>query len=385
MAFLPYGRQSLDADDEAAVLEVLRSPWLTTGPKVAEFEAAFAQFCGAREAVAVSSGTAALHCALYAVGIGPADEVIVPPMTFAATANAVLYQGARPVFADVDPHTLLIDPVAVAACITPRTKAIIAVDYAGQPCDYDALRALADAHGLVLVADGCHAPGATYKGRTVGTLADLTTFSFHPVKHLTTAEGGMITTDNPEWAARMRTFRNHGITTDHRQREERGTWFYEMSDLGYNYRLSDLQCVLGLSQLKKLPGWLLQRRALAAHYDQLLADLPQVQPLRVNPGVEHAYHLYVVRIPERDHVFQAFKAAQIGANVHYIPVYLHPYYQQHANTFRGLCPQAEDAYPHILSLPLFPLMSIEDVNHVIRVLTRALLDRATVAKANDCV
>lgn len=366
MSFLPYGRQSIDAEDEAAILEVLRSAWLTTGPKVAEFEAAFATFCGAREAVAVSNGTAALHCAMYALGIGPGDEVIVPPMTFAATANAVLYQGARPVFADVASDTLLIDPVAVAAAITPRTKAIVAVDYAGQPCDYDALRAIADAHGLALVADGCHAVGATYKGKSVGTIADLTTFSFHPVKHLTTGEGGMITTDNPEWAKCMRAFRNHGITTDHRQREEQGTWFYEMTDLGYNYRLSDLQCALGLSQLTKLPRWLQQRRTLAAAYDGLLKDVPGVNPLAVQPDVSHAYHLYVVRLPERNRVFQALKAAQIGANVHYIPVHLHPYYRQHLCTFPGMCPKAEQAFESILSLPLFPQMSVADVERVVQ-------------------
>jgi dTDP-4-amino-4,6-dideoxygalactose transaminase len=262
--------------------------------------------------------------------------------------------------------------VAVAACITPRTKAIIAVDYAGQPCDYDALRALADAHGLALVADGCHAPGATYQGRAVGTLADLTTFSFHPVKHLTTAEGGMITTDNPEWATRMRTFRNHGITTDHRQREEHGTWFYEMTDLGYNYRLSDLQCALGISQLKKLPQWLSLRRTLASVYGELLADVTPVKPLQLNPESTHAYHLYVVRLPQRDQVFQALKAAHIGANVHYIPVHLHPYYRQHLGTSEGLCPQAEAAFAEILTLPIFPQMDVQDIARVVAVIQAAV-------------
>jgi len=210
--FIPYGRQCIDEDDIAAVVDVLRSDWLTTGPKVAEFEEAIAQFVGAKHAVAVSSGTAALHAAMYAIGIGLGDEVILPPMTFVATANSVVFQGGTPVFADVDPDTLLIDPNEVEAKITPRTKAIVAVDYAGQPCDYDSLRAIARKHGLILMADACHALGAEYKGKRVGTLADLTVFSFHPVKHITTGEGGMVTTDDPGLADRMRLFRNHGIT-----------------------------------------------------------------------------------------------------------------------------------------------------------------------------
>lgn len=366
LPFLPYGRQQISVEDEAAVLDVLRSDWLTTGPRVPAFEQAFAQFCGAAEAVAVSSGTAALHAALHALGIAEGDEVIVPAMTFAATANAVLYQRAKPVIVDVLPDTLLIDSAAVAAAMTPRTRAVIAVDYAGQPCDYDALRQLCDARGVVLIADACHAPGALYKGRQVGTLADLSTFSFHPVKHLTTAEGGMITTQNPLWAERMRVFRNHGITSDHAQREQKGTWFYEMQELGYNYRLSDLQCALGLSQLKQLPGWLARRRQLALKYQQLLAPLLQVQPLALSPDVEHAWHLYVVRVPQRDRVFQALRAAGIGCQVHYIPVHLHPYYQRQLQTGPGLCPVAEQAYASVLSLPLFPRLSETDLQRVVQ-------------------
>jgi hypothetical protein len=242
---LPYGRQTIGGDDIAAVVETLRSDWLTTGPKVGEFERAFAAYTGAAEAVAVTNGTAALHAAMAALDIGPGDEVIVPPMTFAASANCVVYQGGTPVFADVDADTLLIDPAEVERRISPRTRAIVAVDYAGQPCDYDALQAIADEHGLALVADACHALGGSDHGRPVGTLADLSTFSLHPVKHITTGEGGVITTNDPELAARMRIFRNHGITSDHRQREQQGSWFYEMTDLGYNYRLTDVQCALG--------------------------------------------------------------------------------------------------------------------------------------------
>ncbi|MCP4566239.1 MAG: aminotransferase class I/II-fold pyridoxal phosphate-dependent enzyme, partial [FCB group bacterium] len=247
---IPYGRQSIDEEDIQSVVEVLRSDWLTTGPKVDAFEHALADYVGAEYGVAVSSGTAALHCAMYALGIGPGDEVILPPMTFAATANCVVFLGGTPVFADVQPDTLLIDPVAVEKKITKRTRAIIAVDYAGQPCDYDSLRDIANSHGLSLIADGCHALGAVYKGHRVGSLADMTVFSFHPVKHITTGEGGMITTNDPKFAGRMRRFRNHGIDTDFRQREQQGSWYYEMVDLGYNYRITDMQCALGLSQLK---------------------------------------------------------------------------------------------------------------------------------------
>ncbi|HOM08487.1 MAG TPA: aminotransferase class I/II-fold pyridoxal phosphate-dependent enzyme, partial [Syntrophales bacterium] len=296
---IPYGRQSIDEEDIQAVVEVLRSDWLTTGPKVEEFERAFARAVGAKHAVAVSSGTAALHAAMYALGIGPGDEVIVPPMTFAATANCVVFQGGTPVFADVEEETLLIDPKEVERRITPRTRAIIAVDYAGQPCDYDELCRIAKNNNIYLVSDACHALGAKYKGRPVGSLADLTVFSFHPVKHITTGEGGMITTDHPELADRMRIFRNHGITTDHRQREALGSWFYEMVDLGYNYRITDFQCALGLSQLKKLPIWLKRRHEIADEYRKFFSGSIDFEPLIVRDKVYHAYHLYIIRLKSK--------------------------------------------------------------------------------------
>ena len=375
---LPYGRQWLDEDDIAAVVEVLRSDWLTTGPKVAEFEQAFADFVGAREAVAVSSGTAALHAAMYAIGIASGDEVIVPPVTFAASANCVVFQGGVPVFADVDPDTMLLDPAQVEAKITPRTKAIIAVDYAGQPCDYDALRVIADRHGLTLVADACHALGGSYKGRPVGSLANLSTFSFHPVKHITTGEGGMITTDDPELARRMRVFRNHGITTDHRQRDQQGSWFYEMVDLGYNYRLTDIQCALGMSQLRKLPGWVARRQTIARRYNAAFAEMPAVGSLGVREEVSHAYHLYMIRLDvtqlraTRTEVFAALRAEGIGVNVHYIPVHLHPFYRERFGTGPGLCPVAEAAYEQIISLPIFPCMSDDDIDDVIAAVRKVL-------------
>lgn len=375
---LPYGRQWLDESDIAAVVEVLQSDWLTTGPKVGKFERAFADFVGVKEAVAVSNGTAALHTAMYAIDIGPGDEVIVSPMTFAASANCVVYQGGVPVFADVDPDTLLIDPAQIEAKITPCTKAIVAVDYTGQPCDYDALQAIADRHDLTLVADACHAVGGSYKGRPVGSLADLNTFSFHPVKHITTGEGGVITTDDPELARRMRVFRNHGITTDHRQREAQGSWIYEMVDLGYNYRLTDLQCALGLSQLCKLREWVARRQEIARCYDKAFAELLAVKPLAVRAGVSHAYHLYVVRLDldqlevDRARVFAALVAEGIGVNVHYIPVHLHPFYRERFNTGLGLCPTAEVAYERLISVPIFPKMTDQDVDDVIAAVNRVV-------------
>ena len=369
---LPYSHQWLDDDDIAAVVEVLRSDWLTTGPKVSEFERAFADFVGAKEAVAVSNGTAALHAAMYAIGIGPGDEVIVPPMTFAATANCVVFQGGTPVFADVDPDTLLINAAQVEAKITPRTKAIIAVDYTGHPCDYDVLQAIADRHGLFLAADACHALGGSYAGRPVGSLADLSIFSFHPVKHITTGEGGMITTNDPELARRMRVFRNHGITSDHRQREQQGSWFYEMVDMGCNYRLTDIQCALGMSQLRKLPGRVARRQEIAQRYDAAFAEMLAVEPLGVREEVSHAYHLYVIRLnltqlqATRAEVFAALRAEGIGVNVHYIPVHLHPFYRRQFGTGPGLCPVAEAAYEQIISLPIFPRMADADVGDVVR-------------------
>ena len=370
-SLLPYGRQSIDDADVEAVVAALRSAWLTTGPAVERFEAALCHHTGAAHAVAVSNGTAALHAAMAALGVGPGDEVIVPAMTFAATANAVVYCGGTPVFADVEPDTLLLDPADAVQRITSRTRGIVAVDYAGQPADYPALRAVADRHGLFLAADACHALGGSLKGRPVGSLADVSTFSFHPVKPIATGEGGAVTTNDEQLARRARIFRNHGITSDHRSRESAGAHRYEMVSLGYNYRLSDIQCALGCSQLEKLPRWVERRRAIAAEYDQALEAVPEFEPLAVRAGRGHAYHLYVVRCltesagRDRDHVFSALRRAGIGTNVHYPPVHLHPYYRERFATGPGLCPRAEEAYERILSLPIYPGMSDGDVRDVL--------------------
>ena len=374
--FLPYGRQTITEEDIQAVTDVLRSDWLTTGPAVELFEGAVAKFTGAQFAVAVSSGTAALHAAVHAMELEPGAEVIVPALTFAATANAIVYCGGTPVFADVKAESLLIDPESVLRRISSRTRGIIAVDYAGQPCDYDQLRQIAAQLGLFLLADGCHALGASYRGENVGAIADATALSFHPVKHITTGEGGMITTDDPQLAQRMRRFRNHGITTDHRARSETGQFRYEMVELGYNYRISDMQCALGSSQLQKLPLWLETRRRLARYYDEQLQGTGGITPLVTADDRTHAYHLYVVRLRSgRDRIFSLLRERGIGTNVHYLPVHLHPYYREKFGYREGLCPVAEAAYEEILSLPLYPQMELTDVEYVaenLKALTRSL-------------
>ncbi len=368
LPFLPYGRQMINEADIAAVVAALRSPWLTTGPLVGDFEKVVADFCGVQHGVAVSSGTAALHTAMAAIGIGQNDEVIVPAMTFAATANAVVYQGGIPVFADVEADTLLIDPASVEARINKSTKAIVAVDYAGQPCDYPALRSIAERHNLWLVADACHSLGAEYDAEKVGTLADCTIFSFHPVKHITTGEGGMVVSNNSELAANMSRFRNHGISTDHRQREAIGTWQYEMVELGYNYRISDFQCALGISQLAQLPAFIERRHHIARQYSEAFAASPSICPLAVRPKAVSAWHLYVVRLVgdiARETAFQKLRERGVGVNVHYLPVHLHPFYRKRFGYHEGLCPVAELAYASILSLPIWPGMDDEQTARVI--------------------
>lgn len=369
-AHIPYARPSLSDADRDAVLEVLTTDWLTTGPKVEEFETAFAAFTGAKEAVAVSSGTAALHTAYSGAGIQEGDGVIVPSMTFAATANAALFLGATPVFADSEEGTLLMDPVSVESKITKKTKAIVAVGYAGQPCDYDALRSIADSHNLTLIADACHALGADYKGQHVGSIADFSTFSFHPVKPIATGEGGMVTTNDSEAAKRMRQFRNHGIDSDHKQRHDAGSWYYEMHQLGNNYRLSDLQCALGISQLRRVPEWTKRRQEIAAQYDAAFEKIDAITPLTRRADRTHAYHLYVVLLEgiDRNEAFDALRDKGIGVNVHYIPVHLHPYYKEHLGTKEGMYPVAERAYARMLSLPMFASMTDEEVERVITAL-----------------
>ena len=375
---LPYGRQSIDESDIQAVVETLRSDWLTTGPKVAEFEEAMAAWVGAKYAVSFSSGTAALHAAAFAAGLQPGDEAITSPLTFAATANCVLYQGATPVFADVVEDTLNLDPELAASQITSHTKVILPVDYAGHPADLDSILQLAELHGLIVIEDACHALGAEYRGRRVGSVAHMTVFSFHPVKHLTTGEGGMVTTDNAAYAETLRRFRNHGISSDARQRQSAGQWHYEMVLLGFNYRLTDIACALGLQQMKKLEANLERRRQIAARYGAEFRDLPGVRPPQTRPDVNPAWHLYPIRLDlprlsaGRGEVFKALRAENIGVNVHYIPVHRHPYYRDHFGYAGGEYPVAESAYECLISLPMFHGMTDDDIEDVVRALSKVL-------------
>ncbi len=376
--FLPYGRQWIDDADIDAIVEVLRSDWLTTGPRVEEFEAKFARTVGAKHAIAVSSGTAALHTAVYAAGIGPGDEVIVPPLTFVATANCVRYQAATVVFADVHPDTLLIDPAQVVAAASERTRAVIAVDYAGQPADLDDLLTMARDHGWILIEDAAHSLGARYKDRFVGSIADLTTFSLHPVKHITTGEGGVVTTNDDRLASRAKLFRNHGISTDHRQREQQGAWEYEMLDLGFNYRITDFQCALGHSQLDRLEEWVARRREISARYDDAFRTLP-IEPLIMRSDRQSSRHLYVIRLrlqkcrAERATIFRALREQGLGVNVHYIPVHYHPYYQR-LGFRRGQYPESERAYERLITLPLYPKLSDQEVRQVIDAVVNVLTE-----------
>lgn len=364
---IPYGKQTIEQDDIQAVVDVLKSDFLTTGPKIAEFEQTVADYVGAKYAVAISNGTSALHAACFAAGIGPGDEVITTPLTFAASANCVLYCGGTPVFADVDPKTYNIDPEDIQRKITDRTKAIIAVHLAGQPCDMDAIHSIAREHGLIVIEDGAHALGSVYKGKKVGNLSDMTTFSFHPVKPITTGEGGMIVTDNEDFYKKMVLFRSHGITRDDSMMTRNdGPWFYQQFDLGYNYRITDIQCALGCSQMKKLDRFLARRKEIVARYNEAFADCDNIITPYQLSDTESGWHLYIVQVKncDRRQVFEAMREKGIGVNVHYIPVYMHPYYQEHG--YENVhCANAEEIYSHIISLPLYPGLTSEQQDYVI--------------------
>jgi perosamine synthetase len=378
-SLLPYGRQSIDEDDIQAVVTVLRSDWLTTGPRVEEFEEAFAAYAGARYAVSFSSGTAALHGAAFAAGLKAGDEAVTSPLTFAATANCVLYQGATPIFADVCADTLNLDPEKVCERITPRTRAILPVDYAGHPADMGAILELAERHDLVVIEDACHALGSTYRRRRTGSNAHMTIFSFHPVKPITTGEGGMVTTDDADYAEILRRFRNHGTSSDARRRHSEGGWHYEMVLLGFNYRLTDIACALGISQLKKVDENLSRRREIANCYGASFRDLPGIALPVVRDDVKPAWHLYPIRLnleklaADRSEIFRALRAENIGVNVHYIPVHLHPYYRERFGYCGGEYPVAERAYERLISLPMFHGMSHRDVEDVIAAVKKVLL------------
>ncbi len=383
LPFLPYGAQAIDDDDVAAVTAALRSPYLTTGPRVAEFEQAIAAQVGAQFGVAVCNGTAALHAACHALELGPGDEVVVPAVTFLASANCVRYVGARPVFADVCPDSGLMTAAHLEAAITPRTKAVIPVHLTGRPVDLSAVRAVAERHDLQIIEDAAHALGARYDGEPIGSCgwSEMAIFSFHPVKHMTTGEGGMIVTNDGELDAGLRRFRSHGMVrdADALERPSPGPWYYEQQVLGFNYRITDIQCALGLSQLKKLGGFVTRRQALASRYDALLDGAEWVRPIDIGPaGAASAYHLYSVLIDfeavgkTRAQVMAGLRDRGIGTQVHYIPVPHQPFYMREGWSLETF-PGARAYYERTLSLPLYPRMEDEDVDRTVDAVREVLL------------
>lgn len=372
-----YGHQYIDEADIQAVVDVLRSDYLTCGPKIDELERKLCALTGAKYAVACSNGTAALHIACLAAGVGPGDEVVTTPITFAASANCALYCGARPVFADINERTYNIDPPEVEKRITAKTKAVVAVDFTGQSVEEDELLALCRKHELVLIEDGAHVIGTKYKGRPNGSIADMTTFSFHPVKTVTGGEGGAVLTDNEEYYKKLLLYRSHGITRDASlmEREPDGPWYYEQIGLGYNYRMTDMQAALLISQLDKLPDFSRRRKEIVARYDEAFRGLVQLSVQQEIPESDTTRHLYILRIvPERLSIgrrefFDALAAENICCNVHYIPTYYMPYYEK-LGYRRGICPKAEKLYEEIISLPLYYAMTDQDVEDVIHAVTR---------------
>jgi len=374
-SMLPYGHHWIDDEDIAAVVETLKSDWITQGPKIEEFESKVADYCGVKYAVAVSSGTTALHAACAVAGISQTDEAITTPLTFAATANAVVYNNGRPVFADIREDTLNIDPEEIRGCISPRTKAIIPVDFAGHPADLDEIKKIAAQHELVIIEDSTHSLGAEYKGRKVGSLADMTVFSFHPVKIITTGEGGMILTDNENYYHKLKTFRHHGILKGN---SDKGAWYYEINSPGHNFRITDIQCALGISQLKKLNSFIERRGEIAAKYNKAFSQMDEVITPVEAGYVKSAYHIYTIQLKtdrlkaDRKEIFDVLRAENIGVNVHYMPLHLQPFYQREFGYSQGDFPKAERYYERAITLPIFPKMTDDDVKDVIKAVQKVI-------------
>lgn len=367
--FIPYGKHCIEDDDIEAVSQALKRDYIATGPGIAEFEAAFAEYVGAKYAVALSSGTAALHACCFAIDVKPGDEVITTPITFAASANCVLYCGGTPVFADVEPDTYNISPEDIEKHITNRTKAIIPVHFAGQPCKMNQINDIAKKYNLYVIEDAAHATGAEYNGMRIGAISDMTIFSFHPVKHMTTCEGGMVTTDNEELYKKIRAFRAYCITKEPELLEDKdeGPWHYEMQGLGYNYRISDVMCALGMSQLKKIDKFVKRRREIAERYNKEMKDFKHIILPYQAKGCNSSWHLYTILIKDgkRKEAYHRLKEAGIGVDVHYMPVYRHPYYRQHGYQ-NVICSNAESIYEQILSIPIFYKLTNEEQEFVIK-------------------
>jgi len=370
--FIPFHKPAIGEEEIRSVVETLRSGWLTTGPKVKTFEAEFAKYTGSAHAVAVNSATAALHLALEAVGIKSGDEVIVPTMTFTATAEVVLYLGARPVLVDCRTDDLNIDVDRIEAAISNNTKAIIPVHIAGRPCAMDQILSIAQRHGLRVIEDAAHALPASHLGRKVGAIGDITCFSFYATKTITTGEGGMATTDNPEWSERMRMMSLHGISHDAWDRyTEQGSWYYEVVRPGFKYNMTDIAAALGIEQLKRCDDFYQARLRIAQRYDEAFADLPEIESPAGSSGMQHAWHLYIIQlnldrinIDRRDFI-KALNSRRIGTSVHFIPLHLHPFYKQTYGYRASDFPQASTAFERIGSLPIYPIMTEQDVSYVI--------------------
>jgi len=369
MDFIPYGSQWIDDDDISEVVSVLKSNWITTGPKIKEFEDALCEYIGCRYCVAVNSGTSALDIAVQSLDLQEGSEIITTPFTFVATSNAIIYNRHKPIFADICSDTFNIDPEDIRRKITKNTKAIIYVDYAGQPCDIREIKEIADEFDLYLIEDACHAIGAEYKQKKVGNFADLTIFSFHPVKHITTGEGGAVVTDNKELYEKLSPLRTHGIDKNTMERfGPDASWAYDMKYLGRNYRITDFQAALGISQLKKLDGFIERRTELASIYKEHLSDIDFVSLPIVKNNIKHAFHIYTILLDKsinRDEFFKYMKAASIGVNVHYIPVYRHSYYVNNFDFDRTDFPVTEDIFKRIITLPLFPRMGLDNMEYIV--------------------
>ncbi len=373
--FLSYGKQWLDKNDIKAVVNVLKTDWLTQGPKVEEFEKRVAQYCGAKYAVAVSSGTAALELAYLVGGIGKGDEVITTPLTFTATCSALVHYGGRPVFVDIKEDSFSINPEEIEKKITKKTKAIVPVDFAGIPCDYDEISKIAKRNKLLIIEDASHALGSLYKGKKIGRLADMTVFSFHPVKGITTGEGGMVLTDNKKFYEKLKILRHHGIV----KKPEKGGWYYDIETPGFNFRITDFQCALGLTQLKKLGKFIKRRREIVARYNKAFKDIEEIITPQEKSYVKSAWHIYPVQLKlerlkaTRKKIFDYLRKQGIGVQVHYIPLHLISFYKKRFGYRTGDFPIAENYYKRAITLPLFPKMTDSDVEKVVRVVKKAVL------------
>ena len=389
MKLIPYGYHWIDNEDIKEVIKVLKADWITQGPKIKEFENALCQYTGARYAVVVSSGTAALHIACLAVGIQKKDEVITSPITFVASANCVLYCGGRPIFADIQEDTVNIEPEEIKDKITKKTKAIIPVHFAGHPCDLEEIYTIAKKYNLIIIEDACHALGAEYKGSKIGSCkySDLTVFSFHPVKSITTGEGGAILTNNKKLYEKLLMLRNHGITKDPTKFtinyqpstiNDYGSWYYEMQELGFNYRITDFQCALGLSQLKKLNKFIQRRREIVEIYNKELSKIDEITLPKERPYVKSSWHIYYIRLKNsqrRKEVFERLRKKGLGVQVHYIPVHLQPYYRNNFGYKEGDYPKAENYYSSTITLSLYANLKKKAVSSILNKVKHTIIDK----------